>query len=120
MDAVSRPTVPAPGTGRVGRVTGPVVEVLGLGGVALHELVELGADGVPGEVTAIRDGLLVVQAYEYTGGLAPGQTALPQGRPLSVRLGPELLGGIFDGLLRPLSGADLSGPFDPAVAGVDG
>ena len=105
MDAVSPPTVQVPGTGRVGRVTGPVVEVLGLGGVALHELVELGVDGVPGEVTAIRDGLLVVQAYEYTGGLTPGQSVVATGRPLSARLTPDLLGQVFDGLLRPLSTA---------------
>ena len=105
MDAVTSPTVQAPGTGRVGRVTGPVVEVLGLGGVALHELVELGSAGLPGEVTAIRDGLLVVQAYEYTGGLSPGQPVLATGRPLSARLTPDLLGQVFDGLLRPLSTA---------------
>jgi V/A-type H+-transporting ATPase subunit A len=86
-------------------VTGPVVEVLGLGGVALHELVELGVDGVAGEVTAIRDGLLVVQAYEYTGGLTPGQPVVATGRPLSARLTPDLLGQVFDGLLRPLSSA---------------
>jgi V/A-type H+/Na+-transporting ATPase subunit A len=105
VDTVSPPTVQVPGTGRVGRVTGPVVEVLGLDGVALHELVELGVDGVPGEVTAIRDGLLVVQAYEYTGGLTPGQPVVATGRPLSARLTPDLLGQVFDGLLRPLATA---------------
>ena len=105
MDAVTPMTAAVAGTGRVGRVTGPVVEVLGLGGVALHELVELGAAGVPGEVVAIRDGLVVVQAYEYTGGLSPGQPVVATGRPLSARLTPDLLGQVFDGLLRPLSTA---------------
>ena len=62
-------------------------------------------DGVAGEVTAIRDGLLVVQAYEYTGGLSPGQPVVATGRPLSARLTPDLLGQVFDGLLRPLSSA---------------
>ncbi|MXM64656.1 V-type ATP synthase subunit A [Streptomyces sp. HUCO-GS316] len=90
---------------RILRVTGPLVEMEYVGGTAMYDLVSIGPAGLPGEVVAINGDVATVQAYEYTGGLAPGQTALPQGRPLSVRLGPELLGGIFDGLLRPLSGA---------------
>jgi len=91
--------------GRVGRVSGPLVEVDGLGDVAMFELVALGSAGLPGEVTAVRDGVASVQAYEYTGGLRPGEPAVGQGHPLSARLGPGLLGAVFDGLLRPLSGA---------------
>lgn len=105
MGAVTPRTAEVPDTGRVSRVTGPVVEIVGLPGVALHELVELGPDRIPGEVVAIRDGLLVVQAYEYTGGLSPGQPVTATGRPLSARLTPDLLGQVFDGLLRPLSTA---------------
>lgn len=90
---------------RILRVTGPLVEMEYTSGVAMYDLVSIGPSGLPGEVVAIRGDVVTVQAYEYTGGLAPGQTALPQGRPLSVGLGPELLGGIFDGLLRPLSDA---------------
>ncbi|MFE9644504.1 V-type ATP synthase subunit A [Streptomyces sp. NPDC006365] len=90
---------------RILRVTGPLVEMEYVGGTAMYDLVSIGPARLPGEVVAISGDVVTVQAYEYTGGLAPGQTALPQGRPLSVRLGPELLGGIFDGLLRPLSGA---------------
>ncbi|MEW2250624.1 V-type ATP synthase subunit A [Streptomyces sp. NPDC006975] len=90
---------------RILRVTGPLVELGYTSGIAMYDLVSIGPAGLPGEVVAIRGDVVTVQAYEYTGGLAPGQTAQPQGRPLSVRLGPGLLGGIFDGLLRPLSGA---------------
>lgn len=90
---------------RVVRVAGPLVEVDAAAAVAMHDLVALGPANIPGEVMAIRDGILTVQAYEYTGGLAPGDRAVPQGRPLSVPLGPGLLGGVFDGLLRPLSSA---------------
>ncbi|MFF5157668.1 V-type ATP synthase subunit A [Streptomyces sp. NPDC000348] len=90
---------------RILRVTGPLVEMEYTGGIAMYDLVSIGPAGLPGEVVAISGDVVTVQAYEYTGGLAPGQTALPRGRALSVRLGPELLGGIFDGLLRPLSGA---------------
>jgi V/A-type H+/Na+-transporting ATPase subunit A len=91
--------------GTVRRVNGPLVEVVGTAGVAMYELVELGAGRIPGEVVSIRDGVLQVQAYEYTGGLAPGHPAVPAGRPLSAWLGPDLLGQVFDGLLRPLSAA---------------
>lgn len=57
-------------------------------------------------MVAITSGVVTAQAYEYTGGLAPGHRARPQGGPLSARLGPGLLGRIFDGLLRPLSGSE--------------
>lgn len=99
MDAVSGPA------GRVARVNGPLVEVTGLTGVAMYDIVELGEHRLPGEAVAIRGDVTTVQAYEYTGGLAPGHPARSRGEPLSARLGPHLLGGIFDGLLRPLSGA---------------
>ncbi|GGT00793.1 V-type ATP synthase subunit A [Streptomyces chromofuscus] len=89
---------------RILRVTGPLVEMEYTRGIAMYDLVSIGPARLPGEIVAVSGHVVTVQAYEYTGGLAPGQMALPQGRPLSVRLGPELLGGIFDGLLRPLSG----------------
>jgi V/A-type H+/Na+-transporting ATPase subunit A len=91
--------------GRVVRVSGPLVEVAGLGDVAMSELVGLGGEQLPAEVVAIRDGSISVQAYEYTGGLAAGEPVVAFGVPLSARLGPELLGGVFDGLLRPLATA---------------
>jgi len=91
--------------GRVVRVSGPLVEVEGLADVAMAELVGLGAAQLPGEVVAIRGTTISVQAYEYTGGLAAGDPVTALGRPLSARLGPELLGGVFDGLLRPLTAA---------------
>jgi V/A-type H+-transporting ATPase subunit A len=91
--------------GRVVRVSGPLLEVEGLAGVAMSELVSVGEDALLGEVVAIRDGTMSVQAYEYTGGIAVGDPARALGRPLSASLGPDLLGGVFDGLLRPLSDA---------------
>ncbi|WP_225829930.1 V-type ATP synthase subunit A [Streptomyces sp. NK08204] len=87
------------------RVAGPLVEIFCPPSVAMHDLVVLGDERLPGEVVAIRGDTATVQAYEYTGGLAPGHPAQPQGHPLSVRLAPDLLGGVFDGLLRPLDGA---------------
>jgi V/A-type H+-transporting ATPase subunit A len=90
---------------RVVRVNGPLVEVTGLSRVAMSDVIELGERSLPGEAVAVRGDVTTVQAYDYTGSLAPGHPARSRGEPLSVHLGPHLLGGIFDGLLRPLTGA---------------
>ncbi len=94
-----------PGGAVVRRVNGPLVELAGLPGVAMADLVEVGTGRLAAEVVEINGERVVTQAYEYTGGLAPGAPAYPLGRPLSARLGPGLLGGVFDGLLRPLRDA---------------
>ncbi|WP_062346083.1 V-type ATP synthase subunit A [Herbidospora yilanensis] len=104
--------------GVVTRVNGPLVQVSGLSEAAMYDLVDLGPDRIPGEIVGIRRDGATVQAYEYTGGLAPGQPAAALGVPLSARLGPHLLGGVFDGLLRPLTGAATwLGPRSVNVAG---
>jgi V/A-type H+-transporting ATPase subunit A len=90
--------------GVVRRVSGPLVEVAGLAGLAMAELVELGPGRLPAEVVALGE-YATVQAYEYTGGLMPGHPVRALDRPLAARLGPGLTGGVFDGLLRPLTGA---------------
>ena len=92
-------------TGRVERVNGPVVHLTGLDHVVRYEYVEIGHQHLPGEIIAIDRDRAVAQAYEYTGGLSVGQPAWATGHPLTVRLGPGLLGGIYDGLLRPLDDA---------------
>jgi V/A-type H+/Na+-transporting ATPase subunit A len=99
-------TTAMPGGGaKVTRVNGPLVEVTGLTEVAMSDVIELGEHRLPSEAVAVRGDVTTVQAYDYTGGLAPGHSARSQGEPLSAMLGPHLLGGIFDGLLRPLAGA---------------
>lgn len=90
--------------GTVVRVNGPLVEVEGLEGLSVADVMSLGHAGLGAEVVAVDAGLVTAQVYEYTGGLQVGEPAVGLGRPLSARLGPGLLGGIFDGLLRPLSG----------------
>jgi V/A-type H+/Na+-transporting ATPase subunit A len=105
--------------GTVRRVNGPLVEVDGLDGVAMAELVELGTGRLPAEVVQLTGDRVVTQAYEYTGGLAPGTPAIALGRPLSARLGPGLLGGAFDGLLRPLRDAPVWLAPDPVQSTVD-
>ena len=105
MDAITSQASQASQVGRIVRVNGPLVEAEGLGSIGMYDIVELGPARLPGEVVAIRGEAATVQAYEYTGGLGPGAPAWCLGEPLSAQLGPHLLGGVFDGLLRPLSGA---------------
>jgi V/A-type H+/Na+-transporting ATPase subunit A len=89
----------------VTRVNGPVVEVETERGLAMRELVEVGPQHLPGEVIALQGPGATVQVYEYTGGLRPGDGVIATGGPLAVDLGPGLLGGVFDGVLRPLRSA---------------
>ncbi|MGZ4427958.1 MAG: V-type ATP synthase subunit A [Nocardioidaceae bacterium] len=92
-------------TARVIRVSGSLVELDRLPDAAMFDLVALGDAALPGEVVAIRDDRVTVQAYEDTAGLAPGASVATRAAPVSARLGPGLLGGVFDGLLRSLSAA---------------
>ena len=92
--------------GTVVRVNGPVVEATGMEGATMLELVEVGGERLPGEVVALEGGVATLQVYEYTGGLGPGERVRPRGEPLAAELGPGLLGGVFDGMLRRLQGAE--------------
>jgi V/A-type H+-transporting ATPase subunit A len=89
----------------VTRVNGPVVEVSVGEGLAMLDLVHVGPQRLPGEVIALAGTTATLQVYEYTGGLKPGDMVRGTGGPLAVELGPGLLGGVFDGVLRPLSSA---------------
>ncbi|MBI5462741.1 MAG: V-type ATP synthase subunit A [Gammaproteobacteria bacterium] len=88
--------------GRIVEINGPIVTIE-LPNVRTGEQVKVGKLGLVGEVIA-RDGeRAVVQVYETTESLCPGEVAEPLGYPLSVELGPGLLGEIFDGVQRPLT-----------------
>ena len=87
--------------GRVVEVNGPLVR-LNLPGVHLGEQVRVGVLGLIGEVIGREGETALAQLYEDSTGLAPGEAAEGLGHPLSVELGPGLLGGIFDGVQRPL------------------
>ncbi len=87
------------------RVNGPVVEIRTDGGLAMLDLVEVGPHRLAGEVISLQGPAATVQVYEYTGGLRPGDEVIGTGGPLAVDLGPGLVGGVFDGILRPLRSA---------------
>ena len=87
------------------RLAGPVLRARAEGAFQLRESVRVGPDRLLGEVVRLDRDEIVVQVYEDTTGLRPGIEVHGDGAPLSIRVGPALLGRIFDGLLRPLSGA---------------
>ncbi len=88
--------------GRVVRVCGPLVVASGLAGAKMHEMVRVGAHRLFGEVIEIRGDAYSIQVYEETEGLGPGDPVEATGEALSVELGPGLVGGIYDGVQRPL------------------
>ncbi|ESQ23622.1 MAG: V-type ATP synthase subunit A [Acidilobus sp.] len=91
-----------PVRGRIVRISGPLVVAEGMTGVQMYEMVRVGEQGLIGEVTRIRGDTAYVQVYESTSGLRPGEPVEGTGAPLSVELGPGVIGSIFDGIQRPL------------------
>jgi V/A-type H+-transporting ATPase subunit A len=89
--------------GAVVRISGPIVEAEGMRGAEAYEVVLVGPRRYVGEVIKLSGDVATVQVYEHTTGLRPGDTVERTGHPLSVVLAPGLLGGIFDGVQRPLT-----------------
>ncbi|MFN3467160.1 MAG: V-type ATP synthase subunit A, partial [Candidatus Brocadiales bacterium] len=88
--------------GIIVRVAGPLVVATGLLGTKIFDMVRVGHLRLMGEVIEIRGANYSIQVYEETEGIGPGQPVYPSGEPLSVELGPGLIGAIFDGIQRPL------------------
>ena len=88
--------------GTVKRISGPIVHAAGLGGAGLFDLVEVGNKRLTGEIVRLEKDEAVVQVYEDATGMNCGEEARSLGRPLSMRLGPGLIGTIYDGIQRPL------------------
>lgn len=96
--------------GYVRKVSGPVVVADGMGGAAMYELVRVGHDNLIGEIIRLEGDSATIQVYEETAGLKVNDPVLRTHKPLSVELGPGILGNIFDGIQRPLKTiAKLSG-----------
>ena len=99
-------------------VNGPVVTVRGGRSLPRMSLVRVGEMGLQGEVVSAAGEQTVVQVYEDTAGLRYGDTVIPTGKPMSVMLGPGMLGNIYDGIARPLPAIQVkSGSF--ITRGVD-
>ena len=83
-------------------VNGPVIKVRGGRSLPRMSLVYVGKQRLFGEVVSSAGEESIVQIYEDSGGLAAGEPVYPTNEPMSIRLGPGLIGGIFDGIGRPL------------------
>ena len=88
-------------TGEINRVSGPVVTATGIA-PKMYDVAMVGEEGLMGEVIGIHHDRSVIQVYEDTSGLRPGEKVLDTGAPLVAELGPGLLGSIYDGVQRPL------------------
>ena len=98
--------------GTVKRVNGPIVEAEGVTDAQMLELVRVGEVRLVGETVKLEGETAIIQVYEDTTGIAPGENVYGSGMPLSVELGPGLIGTIYDGIQRPLEEiADISGQF---------
>ncbi|MDK2834048.1 MAG: V/A-type H+/Na+-transporting ATPase subunit [Methanolobus sp.] len=87
--------------GEIYRVAGPVVTIRGIK-PKMYDVVQVGHEGLMGEVIRIEGDKATVQVYEDTAGIKPGEPVVNTGMSLSVELGPGLLESIYDGIQRPL------------------
>lgn len=98
--------------GRIVWVSGPAVKADGMSVAKMYETVEVGDSKLIGEVIRLTGDVAFIQVYESTSGLKPGEPVVGTGQPLSVLLGPGIIGKIYDGIQRPLDEiASKSGAF---------
>jgi V/A-type H+/Na+-transporting ATPase subunit A len=88
--------------GKLTRISGPMISANGMLGVSMGEIIRVGDMGLMGEVIRIDQDTIFAQVYEDTQGMYLGEPVTALGTPLTVELGPGLLGGTFDGIQRPL------------------
>ncbi|MCL2420702.1 MAG: V-type ATP synthase subunit A [Defluviitaleaceae bacterium] len=105
-------------TGAIFGINGPVLTVIG-GIYQMSEMVKIGEQNLTGEVIFLQADKAIIQAFEDTAGLKPGEPVEGTGQPLSASLGPGLLGNIFDGIQRPLKEMGLFMPRGVHVDNLD-
>jgi len=88
--------------GALYRIAGPVVVAKGIS-ARMYDIVRIGKEKLMGEVIQIDKDKTIIQVYEDTSAIKPGEPVINTGKPLSVELGPGLLTSIYDGIQRPLS-----------------
>ncbi len=88
--------------GKIIKIAGPVIVADGMRGTQMYEMVKVGDDKLIGEIIELEGDTATIQVYEETAGLKPGEMVESTGGPLSVELGPGIIGSIFDGIQRPL------------------
>ena len=83
-------------------ISGPAVKANGMSEAKMYETVSVGNSKLIGEVIRLTGDVAFIQVYESTSGLKPGEPVVGTGNPLSVMLGPGIIGQIYDGIQRPL------------------
>ncbi|HSA37560.1 MAG TPA: V-type ATP synthase subunit A, partial [Methanoregula sp.] len=89
-------------TGKILRISGPVIIARGMKGSKMYDVVKVGDEALRGEIIRLEGEEAVIQVYEDTTGLLIGEPVVNTEQPLSVELGPGLLSSIYDGVQRPL------------------
>lgn len=98
--------------GKIIRINGPIIKAEGLREAGMLDVVEVGAEGLIGEIIRNEGNVATIQVYEDNAGMKTGEPVISHRRPLSVELGPGLIGNIYDGIQRPLIDLEkLSGAF---------
>ncbi|WP_443737598.1 V-type ATP synthase subunit A [Treponema sp.] len=88
--------------GKITRISGPIVYAEGLEGCGLYDVVDVGEKKIIGEIIRQNKGIATIQVYEDDTGMKIGEDVVSNERPLSLKLGPGLVGTIYDGIQRPL------------------
>ena len=89
-------------SGKVVKVSGPLVVATGLADANMSDVVRVGPQRLIGEILTMKGDTASIQVYEETSGLGPGAEVVTTGAPMSVELGPGMIEGIYDGIQRPL------------------
>ena len=89
-------------SGKVVKVSGPLVVATGLSNANMSDVVRVGPQRLIGEILTMKGDAASIQVYEETSGLGPGAVVETTGAPMSVELGPGMIEGIYDGIQRPL------------------
>ncbi|MCW6160070.1 MAG: V-type ATP synthase subunit A [Candidatus Micrarchaeales archaeon] len=88
--------------GFIEKISGPLVIAKDMLGASMYDLVKVGKLKLIGEIIQLKGERAIIQVYEDTSGLQPGESVTSTGRALSVVLAPGLLGAVYDGIQRPL------------------
>ena len=88
--------------GTITKISGPLVVASGMKDANMYDVVRVSEQNLIGEIIEMHSDNASIQVYEETSGLKTGEKVISTGEPLSVELGPGLIGSIFDGIQRPL------------------
>jgi V/A-type H+-transporting ATPase subunit A len=104
-------------TGTIKKVAGPLVIAEGMRDANMYDVVRVSDERLIGEIIEMHGDRASIQVYEETQGLGPGEPVESTDAPLSVELGPGLIGSIYDGIQRPLNKIREGDGEQPARAG---